>query len=192
MEASKRSKKLTRESFNQLQEGLSIMFSHWREIQDAVNQGFAGPYTYQKAFNLEAKVLAFFTQPNRKVSELLYIDDLEELLCEGMKSLALIPCIDIVEEVAEKLMIMYEECLEGNYQTIQKLRGARPIPYVKQPVVDDNDDQDDDEDDGAPSMMMDLLDINSNNEVTSQAMEVDEWVTISRRKKTGKTRTLKN
>lgn len=35
-----------------------------------------------------------------------------------------------VKQVAEKLMTMHEECLEGNYQSIAKLREASSRPAV--------------------------------------------------------------
>jgi pre-rRNA-processing protein TSR2 len=37
-------------------------------------------------------------------------------------------------QVAEKLMIMHEECLEGNYSSIQKLREAAPRTRAHQHV----------------------------------------------------------
>lgn len=40
------------------------------------------------------------------------------------------------KQVAEKLMIMHEECLEGNYSSIEKLRHAnnqgQAVPYTEQ------------------------------------------------------------
>jgi len=38
--------------------------------------------------------------------------------------------------VAEQLMIMHEECLEGNYQLIQRLREVQaiPVPHVTQVI----------------------------------------------------------
>lgn len=42
-------------------------------------------------------------------------------------------------QVAEKLMIMHEECLEGNYSSIQKLREAGPRTgahqHIKQVIM---------------------------------------------------------
>lgn len=37
-------------------------------------------------------------------------------------------------QVAEKLMIMHEECLEGNYNSIEKLRQAGPSTGAHQHV----------------------------------------------------------
>ncbi|GLT26866.1 hypothetical protein SLA2020_019060 [Shorea laevis] len=64
-------------------------------------------------------------------------------------------------KVAEKLMIMHEECLEGNYQSIEKMRAANcpPVTHVRQ-FNDEDEDNDDDNasmgEDNATNMMVDL------------------------------------
>ena len=43
-----------------------------------------------------------------------------------------------LKQVAEKLMTMHEECLEGNYQSIEKLReaGSRPaVHHIRQVIL---------------------------------------------------------
>ena len=47
---------------------------------------------------------------------------------------ALLMCVSILfnlKQLAEKLMTMHEECLEGNYQSIEKLREASSRPAVR-------------------------------------------------------------
>uniref|UniRef100_A0A2N9GKY8 non-specific serine/threonine protein kinase n=1 Tax=Fagus sylvatica TaxID=28930 RepID=A0A2N9GKY8_FAGSY len=53
----------------------------------------------------------------------LYLDDLEAILDEGLVSLNTEAEDGSVEEVAYKLMVMHEECLEGKFQ-IESLREA--------------------------------------------------------------------
>ncbi|CAO2827736.1 unnamed protein product [Amaranthus hypochondriacus] len=190
MEVSKRSR-LTHDAVHQLQEGISIVFSRWVEIQDAVNFGFGGPYSREIAVKFESYVFYFFVQPTKKRKATLYIDDLEDLLIKNLNSLCVIPCRTIVEEVAELLMEMYEECLEGNYQSIQKLRESavpndiQPIKVVNDEDVDDHEDVDDLGEDESPNMMM--IDNFPNQEVAPQSMEVDDgWITVTRSKKKGK------
>ena len=65
MEVSKRSR-LTYDAVHHLQEGISIVFSRWVEIQDAVNFGFAGPYSREKAVKFDSCVFKFFIQPTKK------------------------------------------------------------------------------------------------------------------------------
>uniref|UniRef100_A0A803MXH9 Pre-rRNA-processing protein TSR2 homolog n=1 Tax=Chenopodium quinoa TaxID=63459 RepID=A0A803MXH9_CHEQI len=127
METSKRSK-LTADALKQFQQGVSLVFSGWVALQDAVNGGWGGLYSREKAVSIEYSVLSFFCQP--KNNEPLCIFDLEDLLCDGMNSMSLMDYEGECEEVANKLMVMYEECLEGDYQSIQRLRDARPIRHV--------------------------------------------------------------
>ncbi|CAO2832140.1 unnamed protein product [Amaranthus hypochondriacus] len=185
MEVSKRSR-LTNDAVLQLQEGISIVFSRWVEIQDAVNFGFGGPYSRALAVKFESYVFNFFMQPTKKRKATLYVDDLEDLLIENLNILCVIPCRTIVEEVAELLMEMYEECLEGNYQSIQNLRESA-VPNEIQPikVVDDHEDVDDLGEDESPNKMM--IDNFPNQEVAPPSMEVDDgWITVTRSKKKGK------
>ncbi|KAK9941183.1 hypothetical protein M0R45_017802 [Rubus argutus] len=87
--------------------------------------------------------------------EPLYIDDLEEMLNEAMLSLNTMIEDGSIEEVAEKIMIMHEECLDCNFKSIESLREANsrrgPTPHVRQ-VVNDDEDSDEDNDDTDPSM----------------------------------------
>ncbi|XP_031390195.1 uncharacterized protein LOC116202726 [Punica granatum] len=56
--------------------------------------------------------------------EPLYIEDLDEKLDQGLLSLNTEADDGSIGEVAEKLMILHEECSEGNYSSIEKLREA--------------------------------------------------------------------
>ncbi|KAI9115607.1 hypothetical protein K1719_013276 [Acacia pycnantha] len=73
-------------------------------------------------------ILAWFTQSTGPLD----IYDLENMLDDGMLSLSVEVDDGSVEQVAETLMILHEECLEGNFRSIGILteagleRAARP------------------------------------------------------------------
>ncbi|GAU51746.1 hypothetical protein TSUD_137410 [Trifolium subterraneum] len=58
----------------------------------------------------------------------LYIDDVETILDEGTLAFNLQIEDGSVEEVAEELMIMHEECLSGNFGSVERLREASHNP----------------------------------------------------------------
>ncbi|KAF2316880.1 hypothetical protein GH714_042221 [Hevea brasiliensis] len=116
------SKRLSAESLPIFQEGIFLILSRWSALQLAVENEWGGRGSGQLADQLGSDIFSWFTQSK----EPLYIDDLENILDEGMLSLNTMIEDGSVEEVAEKLMIMHEECLEGNYNSIEKLRQAGP------------------------------------------------------------------
>ncbi|XP_039021594.1 uncharacterized protein LOC120153782 [Hibiscus syriacus] len=106
-------------------------------------------------------------------------------------------------KVAEKLVIMHEECLEGNYQSVEKLRTTNPPPvaHVK-PLTDEDDDDDDDDDeddcmdaDNATTMTADVPDsrtslnpagLSIDEPKPSQAAEAEDgWLVVSSRRNKG-------
>lgn len=113
-------------------EGISLMLSRWTALQMAVQNEWGGRDSHIKAQQLAISIFSWFSS----TKEPHYIDDLEELLDEAMISLNTVTEDGSIEEVAEKLMIMHEECLEGNYSSIEKLRHAnnqgQAVPYTEQ------------------------------------------------------------
>ncbi|KAG9446211.1 hypothetical protein H6P81_012339 [Aristolochia fimbriata] len=90
-------------------------------------------------------------------AETHYIDDLENILDECMILSFNAEIEDgSVEEIAEKLMIMHEDCLQGNFESIENLRNSCPVNAVSQSrqVIDENNDDSSDEEDSA--MAVDL------------------------------------
>ncbi|KAK2426852.1 pre-rRNA-processing protein TSR2 protein [Trifolium repens] len=122
--------------------------------------GVAG--TLIKAQQFAADIFSWFTQSR----DPLYIDDLETLLDEGMLAFNLQIEDGSVEEISEELMIMHEECLSGNFGSVERLREAShypsACPRVEQFVNGDEDDDDSDEniiedDDDSANMYVDIL-----------------------------------
>ncbi|MBA0716665.1 hypothetical protein Golax_015476, partial [Gossypium laxum] len=158
-----------------------------------------------KANAICTDVFSFFTEAR---AEPLYIDDLENLLEEGLLSLNTLVEDGSIEEVAEKLMIMHEECLEGNYQSVEKLRTTNPPPVAHvRPSNDEDEDDDDDEDDSmsadiAANMMVDVP--NSQSSLNPVGMLTDEpkqnqsaeaedgWVVVLSRKNKAKIQSVYN
>uniref|UniRef100_A0A7C8YY89 Pre-rRNA-processing protein TSR2 homolog n=1 Tax=Opuntia streptacantha TaxID=393608 RepID=A0A7C8YY89_OPUST len=190
-------RQLTEEATQQFQEGISLIFSRWFALQAAVENRWGGPHSHAKALDFASRVFEFFHQPNRR--EPIYIDDLEDLLDEGMDSFNATIDDGSIEEVAEQLMIMHEECLEGNYQLIQRLREVQaiPVPHVRQAANDSDEDEDEEDDESlqndASSMMLDspgsLPNPNPTNiaKTASSSRNIaeaddDGWVTVSSRK----------
>nr|GMD69503.1 pre-rRNA-processing protein TSR2 homolog [Ipomoea batatas] len=100
---------LTVEAEAQLQEGINLVLSRWASLQMAVANEWGGRGSAQKSQELSERIFSFFTQSKEQV----YIDDLEEILDEFMLSDFNTEVGDgSIEEVAEKMMIMHEECTE--------------------------------------------------------------------------------
>ncbi|RXH85133.1 hypothetical protein DVH24_041901 [Malus domestica] len=146
-------RKLSEEAGPVLQEGVGLVLSRWSALQLAVEKELG---------------LGF----NREFTEPLHIDDLEDTLNEAMLSLNTMTEDGSIEEVAEKLMIMYEECLDCNFNSIESLREANQrkvaLPHVREVANDDDDDEDNDDrdhsmgNDDSSNMIVDIPEAHSN------------------------------
>ncbi|KAF3454364.1 hypothetical protein FNV43_RR04811 [Rhamnella rubrinervis] len=125
-------KQLSAESQSIFSEGIRLVLSQWSALQMAVGNEWGGRDSRRKSELLGTDIFSWFTQSR----EPLYIDDLETILDEAMISLNTMTEDGSVEEVAEKLMIMHEECLDGNFSSIVKVREANhkrvALPHVRQ------------------------------------------------------------
>ncbi|KAI3907136.1 hypothetical protein MKX01_040108 [Papaver californicum] len=97
-----------------------------------------GRKRFSSEIRLSSDILSWFTQ----TKEPLYIDDLEEVLSDTMTLSFNVELDDGSEkELAEELMIMHEECLQQNYELIQKLRvsknGAQAVSQSRQLLLSD-------------------------------------------------------
>lgn len=106
---------LTAEAAAQLQEGIGLVLSRWTALQMAIENEWGGPGTREKSSQLNVDIFSAFTQSKEKI----YMDDIEDILNEFMLSLNTEVDDGSVEEVAEKLMYMHEDCLEGNFNSIK-------------------------------------------------------------------------
>ncbi|XP_057540124.1 uncharacterized protein LOC130818102 [Amaranthus tricolor] len=198
MEDQKKFKVLSTESIHQFQEGISLILSKWWALQMAIENNWGGPHSRDKALEFASQIFYFFHQPNRK--ETIYIDDLELLLEEGMHSFNTEVEDGSIEEVAEQLMIMHEECLEGDYQSILKLKQvkAMPVPRARQDASDSDDDEANEStgNDEASYMMIDSpaslpnsnpTQIQKNDGIQEQMAEAEDgWTVVPSRKSKGR------
>ncbi|KAF2298524.1 hypothetical protein GH714_023963 [Hevea brasiliensis] len=160
-------KHLSADSLPLFQEGIFLVLSRWSALQLAVGNEWGGRGSAQLADQLRSNIFSWFTQSK----EPHYIDDLESILDEGMLSLNTMIEDGSIEEVAEKLMIMHEECLEGNYNSIEKLRRAGPSTGSHQHVRQSKSNQ----------VNMQVDDPNG-----QEAQGEDGWTVVSSRKNRGK------
>jgi len=202
-----RPRELSMEALGVLREGIGLVFSQWWALQMAVQNEWGGPDSHSKADQLASDTVSWFTQSR----EPLYIDDLENMFHQVLESLNTLAEDGSVEEVAEKLMIMHEECLEGNFKSIENLRKVSAHHVIQ--VVNDDDhndnvggddgnDNDDSSDmmptnDDSSNMMVDAPESLSNlspidmppvNDLRPKvATEAEDgWVQVARRKSKGK------
>ncbi|KAK7258749.1 hypothetical protein RIF29_24334 [Crotalaria pallida] len=187
-------RRLTAESIPIFSEGIGLVLFRWSALRTAVENQWGGPDSRFKADQLAADLLTWFTQSR----EPLYIDDLEAILDDGMFSFNVEVNDGSVEEVAENLMVMHEECLKGNFSTIEHLREANrrqaANPHVAQIVNDD--DGDDDEEDISSNMNLDIPRSESNVNPVNRSVNVppptvaseadDGWTTVSNRRNRGR------
>ncbi|GAB2287396.1 hypothetical protein Dimus_021774 [Dionaea muscipula] len=117
----------------QFREGIQLLLSNWPALQMAVENEWGGPHSHTIAAGLVLDIFNWFAIPR---GEPLYFDDLEDLLDDLMLSLNTEVDDGSIQETAEKLMTMHEECLQGNFVSIQRLREsvphAVPVRHIEQ------------------------------------------------------------
>ncbi|RDX78524.1 Pre-rRNA-processing protein TSR2-like protein [Mucuna pruriens] len=198
------SRRLQGQSIGVFSEGIGLVLFCWSALRTAVENEWGGRESRLKAGQLSADILSWFTQSK----EPLYIDDLEDLLDQGMLSLNVEVEDGSIEEVAEKLMVMHEEFLEGNFSSFENLKNANleqaARPHVTQIVNDDSDDSDKDGD-NTSNMNVDGNSSNMNRQIPTSDSKMnsvngpingplpkvsgeadDEWTVVSNRKNKGR------
>ncbi|KAK6915471.1 Pre-rRNA-processing protein TSR2 [Dillenia turbinata] len=178
---------LSAEAIPLFKEGISLVLNGWTALQMAVVNEWGGRNSRQVPNQLSLSIFSWFTQSK----EQLFIDDLELILEEAMDSLNTTADDGSIEEVADKLVNMYEECLEGNYGSIVKLRNAPQTGSVSrsQEVVDDDGDNQDNynnensfENNGSEDMMVDTPNSTEmqieEKQPNEMAEEEDGWVKV--------------
>ncbi|KAJ4832090.1 hypothetical protein Tsubulata_049429 [Turnera subulata] len=190
---------LTEESGSVFGEGISLLLSNWSALQLAVENEWGGRGSRRIADQMVSDIFSWFTSSK----EPLYLDVLENILDEAMLSLNTVIEDGSVEEIAEKLMFMHEECLEGNYTSVLKLReaaprGVLPHQHIRQAADDDDDDDDNNDstmaDDGS-DMMVDAPESQSKSNTVhipvskpraEEAQAEDGWTVVSSKRNRGR------
>ncbi|KAL8129383.1 hypothetical protein V2J09_018538 [Rumex salicifolius] len=112
-------------------QGISLLLSKWSALQFAIQEESGGRNTRAKALKLESDLFNWFTKTTKGDV------DLDDLLYDAMlQTLNVVVDDGSIEEVADKLLAMHEECFVGNYKTVERLRESasrvKPVQHVKQ------------------------------------------------------------
>ncbi|XP_076923637.1 uncharacterized protein LOC143585833 [Bidens hawaiensis] len=102
---------LTPEAVNELKEGIDLLLGRWSHLQKAIWNHSHGP---QKAQQLPVDIFQWLTKPCEEYLGVLldyFMITLRYEIRDGS-----------VEEMAENLISMHKECLEGNFASIERLR----------------------------------------------------------------------
>ncbi|KAL0642781.1 hypothetical protein Bca4012_041071 [Brassica carinata] len=194
---------LTAEEKAVLNEGIGLILSRWTAMRAAVDNGWGGRDSHLKAERTVSNVLDYFI---RLKDPTMGFDGLADILESGLNELNTVADDGSLEEVTETLLDLYYECLEGNYQRVEKLRVTSSQTSAKVVKVsngndedgddEESDDEDDDDEDTQMSndqstdMMVDAAEDCSNGK--PEAMPVDEpkaddgWTVVPSRKNKGK------
>ncbi|KAI3705158.1 hypothetical protein L1987_75391 [Smallanthus sonchifolius] len=183
---------LTAEAVNQLREGIDLLLGRWSALQMAIQNEWGGRDTRQKAQQLAVDVYHWLIRP----AETLYVDDLENLLDDFMLSLNTEIDDGSIEEISDNLMIMHEECLEGNFASIERLRQSIPTANHRMQVVNGGEDDSDttsssgDEsmemaDDVDPSSNLSGMALSETPQSQTPIVDADGWTVVSSRRNRG-------
>uniref|UniRef100_A0A1J3EEF9 Pre-rRNA-processing protein TSR2-like protein n=1 Tax=Noccaea caerulescens TaxID=107243 RepID=A0A1J3EEF9_NOCCA len=180
---------LTAEEEAILNEGIGLILSRWTAMRAAVDNGWGGRDSQEKAMRTVSNVVDYFTQSKDPTD----FDGLADILESGLHELNTVADDGSLEEVTETLLDLYYECLEGNFQRVEKLRLTNPqttASVVKVSNGNDEEDKESDDEDEDTDMMVDASESCSNRK--PEAMPVDEpkaddgWTVVPSRKNKGK------
>ncbi|OVA03536.1 Pre-rRNA-processing protein TSR2 [Macleaya cordata] len=176
------SKQLTPESMPLLADGISVILSRWTGLQLMLSEE---RYPQQKLERFSHDIFSWFTQSK----EPLFIDDLEDILDEGI----LLAGGDFgdgsIEEVAYNLMVVHEECLQGKCDLIEKLRkssnSAGAVSQSRQGTIEDDEPTDMVVGDQKPRTTVEAEDMVVDDEQKPrETVEAEEeWTVVSSRRK---------
>ncbi|KAL3727230.1 hypothetical protein ACJRO7_032035 [Eucalyptus globulus] len=100
------------EAVARLQEGIAALLSRWRGLQLAIENQWGGTDSLQKSHQLIADILLCFSCSK----EAFYVEDLENFLHECMLLSFNTEMEDgSIEEVADQLMMLHAEYLQGHH-----------------------------------------------------------------------------
>jgi len=146
---------LSAEGLSKFEEGVSLILSSWMALQMAVQNEWGGRDSRQKEQKFAADIVAWLTHS----TETRYMDELEEMLDENMILSFNTETEDgSLEEVAEQVMLLHEECLQGNYDMVSKLQiscsTVQPASQCQKLTEEDSQDQSSEE--GEPGSEMEI------------------------------------
>ncbi|KAF3782593.1 Pre-rRNA-processing TSR2-like protein [Nymphaea thermarum] len=125
---------LQAESLSLFAEAVHLILSRWTALRLAVHNEWGGGNSRQKSEQLVQDLVSWFISSNAPI----HIDELEMMLDEKM-----VLCFNTeiedgsVEEVAEQLMTIHEDCLEGNYDSLIDRHADGSSDEEYEPALDD-------------------------------------------------------
>uniref|UniRef100_A0A0A9BEP8 Pre-rRNA-processing protein TSR2 n=1 Tax=Arundo donax TaxID=35708 RepID=A0A0A9BEP8_ARUDO len=175
-----------------LGEGMGLVFGRWTALQMAVENQWGGRDSRAKEDQLGASILSWFCHSKGPH----YYEDLVDMMYNTISESFNADFEDgSIEEVAEQLLIMHEECLQSNYSSIEKLRNApvqrNAVSQSKQIAVGDTDDSDSSDDDDDASMVDEAASapeemVVDNPKPSKPAPDADGWTVVPPRRARGK------
>ncbi|AET02564.2 Pre-rRNA-processing protein TSR2, motif protein [Medicago truncatula] len=113
------------ESLKAFNEGIDYVFNHWDALQNSIYYHRGGDNSHLKAKRLIDDVRDWFIQSN----DPLHIDDLKGFINERLLVDFNLQIADGSDEhIAVELMVTHEDCLNGNFMTIEFPREANRNP----------------------------------------------------------------
>ncbi|KAJ1294315.1 hypothetical protein BS78_01G137100 [Paspalum vaginatum] len=128
-----------------LGEAIGLMFGRWTALQMAVENQWGGRESRAKADQLGESILSWFCDSKGPH----YFEDLTDMIDDQISESFTADFEDgSIEEIAEQLLIIHEECLQNNYSSIEKLRNSRvqgnAVSQSRQIAAEDSDSSDND------------------------------------------------
>ncbi|CAO1940703.1 unnamed protein product [Urochloa humidicola] len=139
-----------------LGEGIKLVFGRWTALQMAVENQWGGRDSRAKADQFGESIHSWFCRSKGPH----YFEDLVDMMYENISDSFNADFEDnSVEEVAEQLLIIHEECMQSNYSSIERLRNSHvqgnAVSQSRQIAADDDDSDSSDDDNDDASMMED-------------------------------------
>ncbi|CAL4972473.1 unnamed protein product [Urochloa decumbens] len=104
-----------------LGEGIKLVFGRWTALQMAVENQWGGRDSRVKADQFGESIHSWFCRSRGPH----YFEDLVDMMYENISDSFNADFEDnSVEEVAEQLLIIHEECMQSNYSSIERLRNS--------------------------------------------------------------------
>jgi len=131
-----------------LGEGIRLVFGRWTALQMAVENQWGGRDSRAKADQFGESIHSWFCRTRGPH----YFEDLVDMMYDTVSDSFNADFEDnSVEEVAEQLLIIHEECLQSNYSSVEKLRNlhvqGNAVSQSRQLAADDADSDSSDDDD---------------------------------------------
>ncbi|OMO73711.1 Pre-rRNA-processing protein TSR2 [Corchorus capsularis] len=119
---------LSAESAHIFHEGLGLILSRWSALTTAVENECGGRDSRAIANILCSDVFSYFTDDAE--SGEYYIEDLLDILHQNLLRRNMKVEYSSIEEVAGRIMIMFDECLQDIYRSVENLRTSTPPPVA--------------------------------------------------------------